>query len=199
MQVLQDFSYKRLGNLICYRLFRHHHLIYRIVIDCTSFRWQISDSILSCLTFYMKSLAVPARRNVNNEEVKRGKSIFKQLNCNGCHIMVARTGVNASYAEVSNQLISPFTDLLLHDMGDALSDGRPDFTASGSEWRTPPLWGIGLSEKINGNTNYLHDGRARSLQEAILWHGGEAETIKNNFKKLPKTDRSALIKFLQSL
>ncbi len=160
---------------------------------------EISDSILSCLTFYMKSLAVPARRNVNNEEVKRGKSIFKQLNCNGCHIMVARTGVNASYAEVSNQLISPFTDLLLHDMGDALSDGRPDFTASGSEWRTPPLWGIGLSEKINGNTNYLHDGRARSLQEAILWHGGEAETIKNNFKKLPKTDRSALIKFLQSL
>jgi CxxC motif-containing protein (DUF1111 family) len=160
---------------------------------------EINDSILSTVTFYMKSLAVTARRNVNDATVQQGKSVFKQLNCSGCHLMTARTGVNMGYAEVSNQLIFPFTDLLLHDMGNDLSDNRPEFDALGSEWRTPPLWGIGLSQKINGNTHYLHDGRARSLEEAILWHSGEAEFAKNNFKALSKTDRNALVKFLQSL
>lgn len=160
---------------------------------------EVNDSILSVVTFYMKSIAVPARRNVNDATVQQGKTIFKQLNCSGCHLMTARTGADMAYQEVSNQLIFPFTDLLLHDMGNGLSDNRPDFDALGNEWRTPPLWGIGLSQKINGNTHYLHDGRARSLEEAVLWHGGEAEFAKNNYKALSKTDRNALIKFLQSL
>jgi CxxC motif-containing protein (DUF1111 family) len=159
----------------------------------------VDDSIISVTTLYMQTIAVPARRNVNDVDVQKGKQIFKELNCSGCHVMTARTTTNMAFAEVSNQVIYPFTDLLLHDMGQGLSDNRPDYDAQGNEWRTPPLWGIGLSQKINGNTNYLHDGRARNLQEAILWHGGEAELAKNNYRLLSKTDRTALIKFLQSL
>jgi CxxC motif-containing protein (DUF1111 family) len=101
--------------------------------------------------------------------------------------------------EVSNQVIHPYTDLLLHDMGPALADGRPDFQASGSEWRTPPLWGIGLVLTVNGHTNFLHDGRARSLLEAVLWHGGEAEEAREQVKHLPASDRQALVSFLESL
>ena len=102
-------------------------------------------------------------------------------------------------AEISNQTIRPYTDLLLHDMGDGLTDGRPDFKASGNEWRTPPLWGIGLTKLVNGHTNFLHDGRARNLTEAILWHGGEAENAKQSFIKMSLAERNALIKFLESL
>ena len=101
--------------------------------------------------------------------------------------------------ELSNQKIFPYTDLLLHDMGDGLADNRPDFLATGNEWRTPPLWGIGLIETVNNHTNFLHDGRARNIEEAILWHGGEAETSKNEFMKLSKADRDAVLKFLNSL
>ena len=93
----------------------------------------------------------------------------------------------------------PYTDLLVHDMGDALSDGRPDFNASGNEWRTPPLWGIGLTLLVNGHTHFLHDGRARNLQEAILWHEGEAKSSRDQFKKLDKSERSAILKFILSL
>jgi CxxC motif-containing protein (DUF1111 family) len=100
---------------------------------------------------------------------------------------------------VSNQVIHPYTDLLVHDMGPGLADGRPDFQASGSEWRTPPLWGIGLVSTVNGHTRFLHDGRAYNLMEAILWHGGEATAARDRVKRLPQRDRDALIAFLQSL
>jgi CxxC motif-containing protein (DUF1111 family) len=102
-------------------------------------------------------------------------------------------------AQLAGQTVRPFTDLLLHDMGEGLADGRPDFQADGSEWRTPPLWGIGLIEKVNGHTDLLHDGRARNMEEAVLWHGGEGEGAKENFRHLPKDDRDALIRYLQSL
>jgi CxxC motif-containing protein (DUF1111 family) len=102
-------------------------------------------------------------------------------------------------AALSGQEILPFTDLLLHDMGEGLADGRPEFEASGSEWRTPPLWGIGLVETVNGHTNFLHDGRARSLEEAILWHGGEGAAARDAFKALTAEEREALIRFLESL
>lgn len=151
---------------------------------------EISDKNLDSVVLYSKNLAVPVRRNVDNNEVIEGERIFKQLNCNLCH----RTDLKSN-----NQIIHPYTDLLLHDMGKDLSDNRPDFLASGDEWRTPPLWGIGLFKTVNNHTNYLHDGRANNLTEAVLWHGGEAEKTKNNFKSLSKSQRNALIKFLESL
>ena len=110
-----------------------------------------------------------------------------------------RTSINVTFPQISNQLIHPYTDLLLHDMGDDLADNRPDFKASGKEWRTPALWGIGLTQKVNGHNNFLHDGRARSLLEAVLWHGGEADTAKNKVKALTAAERNALVKFIESL
>ncbi|PSK94114.1 di-heme oxidoredictase family protein [Taibaiella chishuiensis] len=159
----------------------------------------IADSTLDAVVFYIRSLAVPARRNVTDPVALRGEQLFNQLNCSGCHIPTAYTGVDVRLPAISNQRIHAYTDLLLHDMGPGLADGRPDYLADGNEWRTPPLWGIGLFAKTNGTPFYLHDGRARTLMEAILWHGGEAERSKTAFTKLSKDDRDALIKFLSSL
>ncbi len=160
---------------------------------------EISSAILNAATHYTRTLGVPARRNVNDAAVKRGKTLFVQANCSGCHVSTLKTGVLADVPEASNQTIHPYTDLLLHDMGEDLSDNRPDFKATGREWRTAPLWGLGLTEIVNGHSNFLHDGRARNLVEAILWHGGEAERSKQAFIGMTKADREAVIKFLQSL
>lgn len=160
---------------------------------------ELPDSTLKAVVFYVKTLAVPARRNVTDPEVKRGQQLFTQLNCSGCHKPTVQTGIDLTLPAVSNQRIHPYTDLLLHDMGAGLADNYNDFLANGKEWRTMPLWGIGLFEKTNGTPYYLHDGRARSIEEAILWHGGEAEQPKNNFMQLSKTDRQAVIRFLRSL
>lgn len=160
---------------------------------------EISDSTLDLVTFYVSSLAVPARRNTTHPDVIAGKKIFKQLNCNGCHRESMRTRTDMTFKEVSNQVIRPYTDMLLHDMGDALADHRPDGKADGNEWRTAPLWGLGLQQKVNGHTFLLHDGRARGIVEAILWHGGEAQSSRDAYKKLPKADRDQLLKFLESL
>lgn len=159
----------------------------------------LTDSLVHAAAFYMRTLAVPARRNIKDPEIIRGKKIFSDAKCTSCHVPKHRTGINVSFGPVSNQLIFPYTDLLVHDMGAGLADNRPDWLANGQEWRTPPLWGIGLTEVVNGHSNFLHDGRARSLMEAILWHGGEAEHSKQYVKNLPKSDREALIKFLKSL
>lgn len=160
---------------------------------------ELSDSLLYAVTFYIKTLAVPARRNVTNPEVMRGKELFTQAKCASCHTPKQRTAVNVAFKELSNQLIFPYTDMLLHDMGEGLADFRPEFLADGKEWRTPPLWGIGLTEAVNGHSNFLHDGRARSLTEAIMWHGGEAGWSAQFFSKLSLADRNALLKFLKSL
>lgn len=160
---------------------------------------EISDSLLHAVEFYVRTLSVPARRNVTNEDVKKGKQLFAQANCNSCHTETMKTAVNVAFPAMSNQTIHAYTDLLLHDMGNDLADNRPDYLASGNEWRTPPLWGIGLTKKVNGHTQFLHDGRARNLTEAILWHGGESEKSKNDFKKMTKQERENLIKFLESL
>jgi len=159
----------------------------------------IADSLLDAVVFYIRTLAVPARRNVEQPEVVRGEKIFQQIKCSGCHTPTFQTGVEVRLPTLSNQRIHPYTDLLLHDMGAALADNRPDFEANGSEWKTPALWGIGLFPKTNGTPYYLHDGRARSLVEAILWHGGEAQRAKDAFVQLPSSDRDALVKFLESL
>lgn len=160
---------------------------------------EISDEILDVVTFYVQTLAVPARRKVDDPEVMYGEQLFAQAQCASCHIPTVRTGVLKGVPSVSNQTIHPYTDLLLHDMGPELADYRPDFQASGTEWRTPPLWGIGLVLTLNGHTNFLHDGRARNLMEAILWHGGEAEKSREITLQMSKTERDALIAFLQSL
>lgn len=160
---------------------------------------ELPDSILNAVAFYVKSLAVPARRNVTDVDIKAGEKIFTQIQCSRCHIPTIQTGVDLSLPQISNQRIHPYTDLLLHDMGDGLADGRPDYLATGNEWRTMPLWGIGLFPKTNGTAFYLHDGRARSIEEAILWHGGEAAKAKDQFMNLSKTDRDKLLKFLNSL
>ena len=160
---------------------------------------ELPDSIVKAVAFYVKSLAVPARRNVNDAENKRGEQLFNQINCSGCHKSTMKTGTDINFPQLSNQRIHPYTDMLVHDMGNGLADNRADYLASGSEWRTTPLWGIGLFEKTNGVPFYLHDGRARTLEEAILWHDGEAKKSKEQFMKLTKADRDMVIKFLKSL
>ncbi|MEI6864654.1 di-heme oxidoredictase family protein [Flavicella sp.] len=160
---------------------------------------ELPDDDFEKVVLYSSSLAVPARRDWEDQDVLQGKKLFEENKCNACHIQTYTTGTHPTLTAMSNQIIHPYTDLLLHDMGDDLSDNRTDFLATGNEWRTPPLWGIGLIETVNGHTNFLHDGRAQSLEEAILWHGGEAERAKNNFKSLNITERNQLIKFLESL
>ncbi|MBC8048276.1 MAG: thiol oxidoreductase [Fimbriimonadaceae bacterium] len=154
---------------------------------------------LDVVSFYVKTLAVPAPRNLDNADVMEGKKYFFESGCNSCHVQKFTTGVLPGIPELSNQTIYPYTDLLLHDMGEGLADNRPDYLATGNEWKTRPLWGIGLTEVANGHTIFLHDGRARNLTEAILWHGGEAEKSKSYFANLNKGQREKLIVFLEAL
>ena len=160
---------------------------------------EIPDWRLERLTFYLQTLAVPAMRNTDDPDVIRGAGLFVEVGCAACHTPSFTTGDSHPVAPLRGQLIFPYTDMLLHDMGPGLADGRPDGLATGREWRTAPLWGIGLVETVNGHTMFLHDGRARSIEEAILWHGGEASSSLSHFKNLSRTDREALIKFLTSL
>jgi CxxC motif-containing protein (DUF1111 family) len=154
---------------------------------------------LEQVTFYTRMLAVPARRDVDHPEVLRGRRLFRELRCASCHVPRHETGTMPDAPELSGQTVFPYTDLLLHDMGPELADDRPDFEATGREWRTPPLWGLGLVRTVNRHTRFLHDGRARSLEEAILWHGGEAEHSRERFRDLSAPERAALLRFLESL
>lgn len=160
---------------------------------------ELPDSLLNFVTFYIRTLAVPARRNVNDPDVQAGSVIFNQINCSGCHRPTITTGPDFNLPQLSGQRIHPYTDMLLHDMGEGLSDNRPDFLATGSEWRTQPLWGLGLLQKTTGTAFYLHDGRARTIEEAILWHNGEASKAKQAFVGLTSRERNQLINFLNSL
>ncbi|WAS89894.1 di-heme oxidoreductase family protein [Nannocystis punicea] len=160
---------------------------------------EVAPDLLDDVIFYAATLAVPARRDAGAPEVLRGKQVFADAGCADCHVPRHVTAEDAAIEEVRGQTIWPYTDLLLHDLGDALADGRPDYLADGNEWRTPPLWGIGLVETVNGHTTFLHDGRARSLMEAVLWHGGEAEPAREAVRALPRDERDALIAFLESL
>ncbi|WP_025897647.1 di-heme oxidoreductase family protein [Sneathiella glossodoripedis] len=157
------------------------------------------DPVLELVTFYSSNLAVPIRRRVANTSVLSGKKEFYEIGCVKCHRPKFVTSKKAVQKEHRFQLIWPYTDLLLHDMGEGLADGRPVGSASRREWRTAPLWGIGLTKLVNGHTYFLHDGRARNLTEAILWHGGEAENSRQAFIELPPERRKNLIQFLESL
>lgn len=160
---------------------------------------EIPADKMNAVIFYSQTLAVPAQRDADSLEVRRGKWLFSQLQCASCHVPSYTTGTLRGLPEVSGQKISPYTDLLLHDMGEDLADHRPDGLANGREWKTPPLWGIGLFRDVNGHSEYLHDGRARNLTEAILWHDGEAAAARQRFSALQRQDRAALLAFLNSL
>ncbi|HEX4985186.1 MAG TPA: di-heme oxidoredictase family protein [Burkholderiales bacterium] len=160
---------------------------------------EVEDARLGMLVLYQKSLAVPARRDVANGQVRQGERLFAEIGCADCHLPQMRTADDADPPFLSGQVIHPYTDLLLHDMGEGLADGRPEFSAGPSHWRTPPLWGIGLSSRVNGNAAYLHDGRARTLLEALLWHGGEAQAAAQAVRGMSRMQRNALLRFLDSL
>ncbi|MEM6381607.1 MAG: di-heme oxidoredictase family protein [Pseudomonadota bacterium] len=157
------------------------------------------DPVLDLVTFYASNLAVPMRRDVEHADVLRGKELFHDVGCAACHTPSFVTSRNAATEAHRFQLIWPYSDFLLHDMGEGLADNRPVGDASGREWKTPPLWGIGLTETVNGHTQFLHDGRARSLLEAVLWHGGEAQAARDSVVAMQTDDRNALIRFLESL
>lgn len=159
---------------------------------------ELSEQLLQSLTIYLQLLAVPARRNLDDPIALRGEEMFRAARCTACHVETLQTGDTHKIRRLRKQTIHPYSDFLLHDMGADLA-GRPDGLATASEWRTPPLWGIGLTERSNHHTVFLHDQRARNLQEAILWHGGEAAPAKARFMALPQADRAALLKFLESL
>ena len=187
--------------------------------DSGADEFEAPAAVMDAIVFYSRNLAVPARRAVDDPKVLAGKALFYRSGCTGCHTPKHATRADWPIEPLAGQLIWPYTDLLVHDMGEGLADGRPEGHvgghveggagsdaeggagggASGREWRTAPLWGIGLTEVVNGHTRFLHDGRARNLTEAILWHGGEAQASRDAFRAMPKAERDALLAFLKSL
>ncbi len=160
---------------------------------------EIDQPNMDLVTFYSRNLGVPTRRDLDDPQVLRGKKVFYDTGCSSCHTPKFVTHRLTDRPEQSFQLIWPYSDLLLHDMGDGLADNRPEARATGREWRTPPLWGLGLTKQVSDQAGYLHDGRARTLTEAILWHGGEAQPARDSVVQLAPKDRAALIRFLESL
>ncbi|MFK3975563.1 di-heme oxidoredictase family protein [Shewanella vesiculosa] len=166
---------------------------------------EASDEYSDSVVFYAETLAVPARRNVDDASVREGARLFEQLNCHSCHTPSFVTQTEGTIGglpmsdSLKGQIIYPFSDMLLHDMGDELADGRPDYLADGNEWRTRPLWGIGLTQTVNPQAGFLHDGRAANLEEAILWHDGEAKKSKEDFMELTLVEREQVLAFLRSL
>lgn len=160
---------------------------------------EISTTQLAHMEFYQLALAAPSPRRQEDPRVQQGAMLFRQAQCAACHLPAIKTGEFPRLAPLGNLTIAPYTDLLLHDMGPGLADHRPDFSASGSEWRTPPLWGIGLAKKVEPNAGFLHDGRARTILEAILWHGGEAQEARDMVQQMSPEDRQSLLDFIESL
>src|SRR5262249_9680932 len=154
---------------------------------------------LADIIFYLQALAVPARRSVLGPEIQRGETLFGQAGCSVCHLPELKTEGGAQMPSGAGGLVYPYTQPVLHRQGEAAARGGRDYEATGREWRTAPLWGIGLSPAINGHAELLHDGRARNVTEAILWHGGQAERSRDAFRGMPKRVRDAIVKFVESL
>jgi CxxC motif-containing protein (DUF1111 family) len=167
--------------------------------DCGKTGSELPDENLRNLIDYISLLGVRARRDIKDPSALQGEALFKSAGCASCHTPTMTTGRYHPKAELRNQTIHAYTDLLLHDMGPGLADNLPEGQASGSEWRTAPLWNIGMTAGVSGGEGYLHDGRARTLNEAILWHGGEAAASAKKFKDMSSGDAAALVKFLKSL
>ncbi|CCO48505.1 putative thiol oxidoreductase [Vibrio nigripulchritudo SOn1] len=160
---------------------------------------EVSEKILNFVEFYSQHLAVPIRRNTRDPQVQLGQTKFAEAGCQSCHAVNIKTAKNDRLPALSEQIIHPYSDMLLHDMGEGLADNRPEYLANGREWRTQPLWGLGYTKEVNGHTNLLHDGRARNVLEAVLWHGGEAKPAQENVLNMSKKEREALVAFLNSL
>jgi CxxC motif-containing protein (DUF1111 family) len=160
---------------------------------------EVPADLLDFVVFYAANLAVPARRDVDDPRVLAGKKLFYAARCTACHVPKYVTRRDAARPEHRFQLIWPYTDLLLHDMGEELADHRPEGNATGREWRTTPLWGIGLALAVNERGGFLHDGRARTLLEAVLWHGGEAQASRDRVVAMTPAERADLLRFLESL
>ncbi len=160
---------------------------------------EVPRKMFDLVVFYARNLAVPAQRNPDDPAILRGKALFTSLGCSSCHVPSFVTGSDPARPEQSAQRIFPYTDLLLHDMGEGLADARPEGEANGRQWRTPPLWGIGLTRTVSGHDMMLHDGRARGALEAILWHGGEAEAARARVQRMSRAERTDLLAFIQSL
>ena len=160
---------------------------------------EATDEQLDLITDYLRLLAPPPQRDISNPAIRRGATLFEMAQCAVCHIPQINTGAGAAYAPLRNRTIHAYTDLLLHDMGPGLADGRREFGAGGSDWRTPPLWGIGLHKTVNRKAGLLHDGRARNIAEAILWHGGEADRARQIFIDMSEQQRTDLIRFVESI
>ena len=175
-----------------------------------SYDYEVNDIILDAIDLYSHHLAVPQRRNAYDEDVLAGQTLFKELGCMDCHRQSYTTQYSAEHPELSVQIIYPYTDMLLHDMGSELADFNQDnsaassdmlyeFSATATEWRTPPLWGLGYAKTVDPKATFLHDGRARTILEAILWHGGEAQKSRDAVLKLNAQQRSDLLAFLNDL
>jgi CxxC motif-containing protein (DUF1111 family) len=160
---------------------------------------ELGQADLEALEFYLANIAAPPRRKLDDPQVRQGERVFTDFGCTVCHRPSLQTGPGTRILLTAERQIAPYSDLLLHDMGEGLSDHRPDYQASGSQWRTSPLWGIGLVPLVNEHNQFLHDGRARNLQEAILWHGGEGRISRQRYANAPQEKRQALLAFLQSL
>jgi len=160
---------------------------------------ELSGHRLDDITYFIAHVAPPPRRNIDQPAVRSGEGLFAAIGCAACHAPSLRTADHPLHPDLTARDIAPYSDLLLHDMGEGLADNRPDFAASGREWRTTPLWGIGLVPQVNGHSQYLHDGRARNLEEAVLWHGGQAQAARDHYAALPKAGRDQLLAFLGSL
>jgi CxxC motif-containing protein (DUF1111 family) len=166
---------------------------------CGARRVELRNADLDDLAAYLALLGMQARRDADDPEVERGEKLFGDAGCAGCHTPTFVTTPFHPFAELAGQTIHPYTDLLLHDMGPKLAATLPEGNASGSEWRTPPLWSIGLTRAVSGGEGYLHDGRARTLAEAIRWHGGEGKRARDAFVAMSAPDQEALLAFLRSL
>ncbi|HEY3254513.1 MAG TPA: di-heme oxidoredictase family protein, partial [Polyangiaceae bacterium] len=160
---------------------------------------EVSEELLRDVVLYARTLGVPARRRSEDRAVRDGELLFERAGCAACHLPTLHTGPFEAVPELENQEIHPYTDLLLHDLGQGLSDDRPTFAADGREWRTAPLWGLGLLHTVNEHTRLLHDGRARNASEAIVWHDGEAKPARDAFLHMSRDERAALTAFLDSL
>jgi CxxC motif-containing protein (DUF1111 family) len=161
---------------------------------------EVSRDVLELVAHYSANLAVPEPRNITHPDFAAGKQLFDQINCQACHIPQHTTGSNGATPEhLRNRIVNAYTDLLLHDMGAELSDTQRQGFAFATEWRTTPLWGVGLTQSVNPQARFLHDGRATSIEEAIIWHGGEAQSAKEAFTQLSETERQKLLFFLNSL
>lgn len=161
---------------------------------------ELVDIEIESLTLWMQALAVPARRGMSDPQVQLGEQLFERARCSVCHVPELVTAASfPQLPQLANQTFRAYTDLLLHDMGEGLADGRPDFQAGPRDWRTPPLWGLGLSQTVTGRSTLLHDGRARTVAEAILWHGGEAEGSRDAFSRMNKRERDALVRFVEAI